>query len=102
MYPEIASLFQNCEFHKTERHDKLKGDSLPVKEQFLDRSEGYGKILLNHSFVSNSQAGTASLLVQAFESHGTAEPFDTPAPSEQLVVVISKGQGEVESFHNGF
>ncbi len=62
----------------------------------------YGKVLLNRSFVCHSSAGSDCLRVQEFKGYGNSEPFETPASSDQHVVIISKGQGEVESFSDGF
>ena len=64
-------------------------------EQSSEGTGVYGKILLNRRFA-------CALRVQEFEGHSTTEAFETPASSEQLVVVIPKGQGEVESFSSGF
>ncbi len=47
-------------------------------------------------------AGWTSLRIQAFESQGKVEPFETPAPYDQLVVVTTQGQGKVECFSGGF
>lgn len=41
------------------------------------------------------------LQVQAFESRGDVEAFDTPASPDQLIVVATKGRGEVECFAGG-
>ena len=43
-----------------------------------------------------------SLRIQAFESGGVMEAFETQASPDQVVVVAIKGQGTVESFANGF
>ena len=42
-----------------------------------------------------------SLRVQAFESDGVMEAFETQASLNQLVVIGTKGRGKVESFANG-
>ena len=41
------------------------------------------------------------LRVQAFESRGSVEAFDTPASPDQLIVVATKGRGKVEGFSGG-
>ncbi len=51
---------------------------------------------------SSLTAGWTSLRIQAFQSQGEIEPFETPASSDQLVVVATKGQGKVECFSDGF
>ena len=43
-----------------------------------------------------------SLRVQAFQSSGRMEAFETAASSEQLVVVTTKGRGRAECFSGGF
>lgn len=52
--------------------------------------------------LSSQEAGWTSLQIQAFESHGIMEAFDTTASPDQLVVVTTKGQGDVECFSGGF
>ncbi len=46
-------------------------------------------------------AGWTSLLVQRFESPGSAESFETQASPDQLVVVVTGGCREVGSFSGG-
>ncbi len=73
-----------------------------LTEPFLNESEVYGNLLLSHNFVCNVKGRSALLRVQEFEGQGNTEAFEAPASSDQLVVVIPKGQGEVESFSDGF
>ncbi len=46
-------------------------------------------------------AGWTSLLVQKFESSGSVEAFETCPTPDQLIVVVTGGRRDVESFSNG-
>ncbi len=45
--------------------------------------------------------GWTSLLVQRFESSGSVDAFDTHPTPDQLIVVVTGGRRDVESFSNG-
>lgn len=46
-------------------------------------------------------AGWTSLLVRTFESPPSVEPFETAASPDQLVVLVTRGRGQIESFSRG-
>ena len=76
----------------------------PQPEGDGSRSGGGGNAVPaspTRKFLSSQEAGWTSLQIQAFEGHGIMEAFDTTASPDLLVVVATKGQGEVECFSDG-
>ena len=57
--------------------------------------------LPRRKFLCSLAAGWTSLLVQKFESSGSVEAFETRPTPDQLIVVVTGGYREVESFSNG-
>ena len=60
-----------------------------------------GDIRSARKLACSMNAGWTSLTMQEFECRGRVEPFETPACLDQLLVVTTKGKGEVECFSGG-
>jgi len=70
-------------------------------ERIADESVAVGKTLPDRMTSCSLTAGWTSLLVRTFESPPSVEPFETAASPDQLVVLVTRGQCQIESFSNG-
>ena len=70
-------------------------------ERFSAASAACEFALPRRKLLCSLAAGWTSLLVQKFESSGSVEAFETCPTPDQLVVVVTGGCREVESFSNG-
>jgi len=56
----------------------------------------------NSKLVCSLTAGWTSLRVQSFEHSDSKEPFESQTCPDQFVAVVTKGQGYMEGFSDGF
>ncbi len=69
--------------------------------KFSAASEACEFALPRRKLLCSLAAGWTSLLVQKFESSGSVEAFETPITPDQLIVVVTGGCRNVESFSDG-
>jgi len=69
--------------------------------RIADESAAVGKTLPDRLMSCSLTAGWTSLLVRTFESPPSVEPFETAASPDQLVVLVTRGRGRIESFSRG-
>ena len=69
--------------------------------RFSAASEACEFALPRRKLLCSLAAGWTSLLVQKFESSGSVEAFETRPTPDQLIVVVTGGCRDVESFSNG-
>lgn len=83
--------------------ERLALDPQRKKDNPQSGGDGSADLALpTRKFLCSQEAGWTSLQLQAFESHGIMDAFDTTASPDQLVVVTTQGQGDVECFSDGF
>ena len=69
--------------------------------RFSAASEACEFALPRRKLLCSLAAGWTSLLVQRFEAPGSVEAFETRPTPDQLIVVVTGGCRDVESFSNG-
>jgi AraC family transcriptional regulator len=82
------------EVHSTDNSNENDLGVAPPS-QALERSHPGRKVFCS------TTADWSSLLVQIYESPGIVESFDTPALSDHVISLASKGQGEISRFAQG-
>ena len=82
-----------------------KNDSLTATgesaEWFSVDSHGCERVHPGKKRSCSTAAGWTSLLLQGYEGPHIAEPFETSPSPDQLIVLITRGELEIESFSNG-
>lgn len=82
-----------------------KNDSLTATgesaECFSADSHGCERVQPGKKHSCSTAAGWTSLLLQSYESPHSAEPFETSPSPDQLIVLVTRGEFEIESFSNG-
>ncbi len=70
-------------------------------ERFSAASTACEFVLPRRKLLCSHAAGWTSLLVQKFESSGSVEAFETRPTPDQLIVVVTEGCRDVQSFSGG-
>jgi len=75
---------------------------VPFTNEHLEVRDVYQYVLPRRKIISCTATGWMSRWVQAAGNCSDEETVETTAASDQLVVIATKGQGEIESFSDGF
>ena len=70
----------------------------PITPKFSALSEKAGRLRPGRSITCSLEAGWSSLLLQTFEQPACVEEFETLSSPDQLIVLVLKGEYEIESF----